>query len=124
MSLPVPKYRKGDRFQANGKPTFYQDWKTVVIVGDPYTLHTDGRSGPRVYYPVHVNGERYEVLPEANIPFNFDVYVEFKPGFYEFVSDDPNTRGPIKFFREKPENTSSGYWQRRRVVDWNGALHD
>lgn len=116
----MAKFKKGDRFQLKPGIVYhgYKDWKTIVIVGEPY-------QSDRVYYPVHVNGEKYTVLPESNIVGNFDRHVDFTPGFYQYTNFAGVPDGPVVFFKEKPPVSNDfGYWKRITVVDWNSATHE
>lgn len=70
------KFKTGDIFHFDSVRTrhFYRDWKTVEIVGLPYEtpLFFQGNfQGYDVYYPVLVNEEHYDVIPEMNLTVNF-----------------------------------------------------
>lgn len=119
----MSKYRRGDRFELKGHPVArYEDWSTVVIVGNHYNYTLS-----EIFYPVHVNGRKYEVITERALDVNFKKHVEFTPGFYEYVLHAlPTQRGEIRFFNQDPSRlgSSEGHWERRVVIDWQGAKHE
>lgn len=108
----VPKYKTGDRFSSlPGKTgSHYKGWKTVVVVGDSYISGNSYNSDAvfYTYYPVHVNGDTYAVIPECNLRANFIPYVEFKAGYF-YNRQDKSEWPSLFWFTSDPGSAWTRY---------------
>jgi len=93
-----PKYTAGDEF-VSGRWTgpFYETWKTVKILGTPYSgVSRVGASRlNEYYYPVLVNGIDMCVIPETNINGNFERKLSFKPGYFYITRGNEGNLHPL-----------------------------
>lgn len=106
-----PKFRVGDKFEYEKGQTrhFYKDWETVVIAGEPYQRYefiNRAAVSYNYFYPVLVNGNRYEVIPEENLLFNFNWREVFVPGYFIYNGD--SSIPPSAHWHEIDPNKATG----------------
>lgn len=93
-----PKYAEGELFYLKGCPAVYRTWKTIRILGQPYSglRFNPGRTDNKFYYPVLVNEDFVSVIPEIGIDGNYSKEEPFKPGyFYINLTKEDESDHPI-----------------------------